>query len=306
MKPNTKNSKPSITNSDEPETTGAQSQQQQQQTAGVNSTLMVERTPPKSHSTPSAIATSTIHDVSMTSSPSSASKKRSSKDRHNGLTSTSKDKSKKARTEESDHQHQHHHHHHSGEKRTSSSPDKKHSHRHKHSSHRHHSRSKSRTTGENNQPIEGSGSGGGGELLTFTTNLDPTTMLTPGGCGGSESMMIMDHMMPPPPPSTSYYITNPSNNTSPSGMSNTEYPGGDPTEWNCEDVFRFVSCVAGVAVANQFKAQDIDGSALSLVRNDHLVNTMQIKLGPALKIINKFDELKTRYAKQQQLNSSVH
>ena len=74
-----------------------------------------------------------------------------------------------------------------------------------------------------------------------------------------------------------------------------QLPAGDPTEWNCDEVFDFVRCVAGVAVAELFKSQEVDGSALNLIRDDHLVNTMQIKLGPALKIMNKFNELKHKF-----------
>lgn len=74
----------------------------------------------------------------------------------------------------------------------------------------------------------------------------------------------------------------------------TQLPQGDPTEWNCEQVFEFVRCVAGVSVAQVFQTQEVDGSALALIRDDHLVNTMQIKLGPALKIMSKFNELKTK------------
>lgn len=97
--------------------------------------------------------------------------------------------------------------------------------------------------------------------------------------------------------------------TMPSSASPLDLTPGDPTEWNCDDVYRFVSSVAGVQIANQFKMQDIDGSALSLIQNDHLVNTMQVKLGPALKIISKFNEIKTRFASasaRQQLNLSSH
>jgi polyhomeotic-like protein 1 len=74
-----------------------------------------------------------------------------------------------------------------------------------------------------------------------------------------------------------------------------ELPQGDPSEWNCDQVYQFVKLVAGVAVAELFLAQEVDGSALSLIRDDHLVNTMGIKLGPALKIMNKFNEVKNRF-----------
>ena len=75
-----------------------------------------------------------------------------------------------------------------------------------------------------------------------------------------------------------------------------EIPSGDPTEWTCDDVFYFVKLVAGVTVAELFLLQEVDGSALSLIRDDHLVNTMHIKLGPALKIMSKFNELKTKFS----------
>jgi hypothetical protein len=84
------------------------------------------------------------------------------------------------------------------------------------------------------------------------------------------------------------------NNSSPSSM-DQQLPMGDPAEWNCEEVYHFVKCVAGIQVAQLFKMQEVDGSALTLIRDDHLVNTMQIKLGPALKIMSKFNELKSKY-----------
>ena len=76
-------------------------------------------------------------------------------------------------------------------------------------------------------------------------------------------------------------------------------PTGDPAEWNCDQVHQFVKCVAGVQIAQLFKSQEVDGSALTLIRDDHLVNTMQIKLGPALKIMSKFNELKEKFNKQK-------
>ncbi|RNA03804.1 polyhomeotic 2 isoform X2, partial [Brachionus plicatilis] len=75
-----------------------------------------------------------------------------------------------------------------------------------------------------------------------------------------------------------------------------EWPSGDPTEWNCEQVYAFVVLVAGEQVAEMFRSQDMDGSALSLIRDDHLVNTMGVKLGPALKIMSKFNEFKIKFS----------
>ncbi len=92
------------------------------------------------------------------------------------------------------------------------------------------------------------------------------------------------------PNTQSFLLNNSSNNNSDQNL-----PGGDPTEWNCDEVFQFIKCVAGLQVAQLFRSQEVDGSALSLIRDDHLVNTMQIKLGPALKIMSKFNELNSLF-----------
>ena len=74
-----------------------------------------------------------------------------------------------------------------------------------------------------------------------------------------------------------------------------EIPNGNPIEWNCDQVYSFVKTIAGPSVAHTFKIQEVDGSALMLIKDDHLVNTMQIKLGPALKILYKFNEIRARF-----------
>jgi hypothetical protein len=74
-----------------------------------------------------------------------------------------------------------------------------------------------------------------------------------------------------------------------------EIPIGNPIEWNCDQVYAFVKTIAGPTVAHTFKIQEVDGSALMLIKDDHLVNTMQIKLGPALKILYKFNEIRAQF-----------
>lgn len=44
--------------------------------------------------------------------------------------------------------------------------------------------------------------------------------------------------------------------------------------------------------AEDFRSQEIDGQALMLLKEDHLVHHMGIKLGPALKICAKLNMLK--------------
>lgn len=45
-------------------------------------------------------------------------------------------------------------------------------------------------------------------------------------------------------------------------------------------------------IADEFRAQEIDGQALLLLKEDHLMSAMNIKLGPALKICARINSLK--------------
>lgn len=45
-------------------------------------------------------------------------------------------------------------------------------------------------------------------------------------------------------------------------------------------------------IADEFRTQEIDGQALLLLKEDHLMSTMNIKLGPALKICARINSLK--------------
>nr|XP_033778267.1 polyhomeotic-like protein 2 isoform X2 [Geotrypetes seraphini] len=67
----------------------------------------------------------------------------------------------------------------------------------------------------------------------------------------------------------------------------------DPTQWNVEDVYEFIRSLPGCQeISEEFRAQEIDGQALLLLKEDHLMSTMNIKLGPALKIYARISMLK--------------
>ncbi|KAF7210517.1 polyhomeotic-like protein 2 [Nothobranchius furzeri] len=69
-------------------------------------------------------------------------------------------------------------------------------------------------------------------------------------------------------------------------------PSG-PGLWNIEDVYEFISTLPGcLEIAEEFRSQEIDGQALLLLKEDHLMGTMNIKLGPALKIFAQISLLK--------------
>nr|XP_015823170.2 sterile alpha motif domain-containing protein 11 isoform X1 [Nothobranchius furzeri] len=65
----------------------------------------------------------------------------------------------------------------------------------------------------------------------------------------------------------------------------TSNPVEDISKWSVEDVCGFISSLAGCAeYAQVFREQAIDGETLPLLTEEHLLNTMGLKLGPALKI----------------------
>ncbi|XP_054461496.1 polyhomeotic-like protein 1 [Anoplopoma fimbria] len=85
---------------------------------------------------------------------------------------------------------------------------------------------------------------------------------------------------PPPPPL-------PTESSSPSCL-----PAG-PAQWSVEEVSQFISSLQGCEeLASQFLSQEIDGQALLLLKEEHLMSTMNIKLGPALKICAHINTLR--------------
>uniref|UniRef100_A0A3P8WID4 Polyhomeotic homolog 2b (Drosophila) n=1 Tax=Cynoglossus semilaevis TaxID=244447 RepID=A0A3P8WID4_CYNSE len=67
----------------------------------------------------------------------------------------------------------------------------------------------------------------------------------------------------------------------------------DPAKWNVEEVYKFIRSLPGCQeIADEFRSQEIDGQALLLLKEDHLMSTMNIKLGPALKIFARINMLK--------------
>ncbi|XP_040182937.1 polyhomeotic-like protein 2 isoform X2 [Rana temporaria] len=75
-------------------------------------------------------------------------------------------------------------------------------------------------------------------------------------------------------------------------MNHTFLPS-DPTKWNVEDVYEFIRSLPGCQeISEEFRTQEIDGQALLLLKEDHLMSAMNIKLGPALKIYARIGMLK--------------
>lgn len=76
-------------------------------------------------------------------------------------------------------------------------------------------------------------------------------------------------------------------------MEGANFLSATPAQWSVEEVCRFISSLQGCEeLAAQFLSQEIDGQALLLLREDHLISTMNIKLGPALKICASINSLR--------------
>ena len=54
--------------------------------------------------------------------------------------------------------------------------------------------------------------------------------------------------------------------------------------WSVEDVGEFLTFLGYEAYADRFAEHEIDGKALSLVKDHHLLMALKLRLGPTLKI----------------------
>ncbi|KAJ8319845.1 hypothetical protein KUTeg_001432 [Tegillarca granosa] len=76
----------------------------------------------------------------------------------------------------------------------------------------------------------------------------------------------------------------------------TENPPTNPGKWNVLEVYEFIKSMPGCApYADEFRSQEIDGQALMLLKEDHLMTAMNMKLGPALKICAKINSIKDEF-----------
>ena len=66
-----------------------------------------------------------------------------------------------------------------------------------------------------------------------------------------------------------------------------------------QEVYEFIRNIQDCAeYAEVFLDQDIDGQAMMLIKEAHLIDQMKIKLGPALKICSKINALREEVQKQ--------
>lgn len=79
----------------------------------------------------------------------------------------------------------------------------------------------------------------------------------------------------------------------PSSSSSNSIADRPICNWSVEEVSEFIKNLPGCQdYVEDFVQQEIDGQALLLLKENHLVHAMGMKLGPALKIVAKVDSMK--------------
>lgn len=71
------------------------------------------------------------------------------------------------------------------------------------------------------------------------------------------------------------------------------HPAGTPLQsWSIDDVGDFLTSLGYEAYLDRFVEHEIDGKALSLVKDHHLLMTLKLRLGPTLKICEHVNAIK--------------
>uniref|UniRef100_A0A2K6MDH6 Sterile alpha motif domain containing 11 n=1 Tax=Rhinopithecus bieti TaxID=61621 RepID=A0A2K6MDH6_RHIBE len=118
----------------------------------------------------------------------------------------------------------------------------------------------------------------------------PTPGQAPAGGAGAEGKgLFSGSTLPPPLPLGFPYAVSPYFHTGAVGglsMDGEEAPAPeDVSKWTVDDVCNFVGGLSGCGEYTRvFREQGIDGETLPLLTEEHLLSTMGLKLGPALKI----------------------
>ncbi|XP_055984263.1 sterile alpha motif domain-containing protein 11 isoform X2 [Sorex fumeus] len=110
-----------------------------------------------------------------------------------------------------------------------------------------------------------------------------------GGASSEGKGLLSGPLLPPPLPLGFPYAVSPYLHTGAMGglLMDGESATGpeDVSKWTVDDVCSFVGGLSGCGeYAPVFREQGIDGQALPLLTEEHLLTTMGLKLGPALKI----------------------
>lgn len=72
--------------------------------------------------------------------------------------------------------------------------------------------------------------------------------------------------------------------------------------WSLDDVSAFLRDIGCEAYVDLFVYHEIDGKALTLLKDYHLLNRLEMKVGPALRIISYVESIRSFEIGSQHLN----
>ena len=83
----------------------------------------------------------------------------------------------------------------------------------------------------------------------------------------------------------------------------TAWLTSNPYTWSSHQVAYFICMIDGCERYGQlFLNEQVDGEALLLLREEHLLSILNLKLGPALKILAKVKKLRTEWTNKKMPN----
>lgn len=92
--------------------------------------------------------------------------------------------------------------------------------------------------------------------------------------------------------------SDPPSSTDSSNSPSVDVVTNNPLKWTVTQVCDFVKNLSGCSdYVEDFQLQEIDGQALMLLKADHLMSAMSIKLGPALKICSAIEGMREELSK---------
>lgn len=125
--------------------------------------------------------------------------------------------------------------------------------------------------------------------MAFYGNQDQATVKSPRSSGGKKKRSVGR-------PASTTPTQRPKVERQSSGpiiLEPYSHPSGTPLQaWSVEDVGDFLSALGYEAYLDRFVEHEIDGKALSLVKDHHLLMTLKLRLGPTLKICEHVNAIK--------------
>jgi SAM domain (Sterile alpha motif) len=158
---------------------------------------------------------------------------------------------------------------------------------------------------KSNEAMKGNAAAEPPEKRAKTDHIPPPTAVSNGlgngypQAGQPQQQQLQQHHQLPPPQQQQLPLTAPlpaappPQSTTAPPLPSPQQQRPNPLKWNVGEVCDFIKALPGCSeYVEEFAAQEIDGQALMLLKADHLMSAMSIKLGPALKICSHIEQIR--------------